>query len=173
MRLADLPLDEVLTIKGLRDVKTKRGVRFVIDLPDKKCLFVPDETNSWLLTNPKQVKAMLLLINEEKIGFRHIASGGLEFVNLEEEQAEKKAPEDDATAEQDWEGAGHMYVDESGLVDQDTVQSADAEKEEVVETEESEDQVEKENEEEDPIEVFEGNIQVSQQPPEKKRKMSK
>lgn len=86
IKLSDLPLDELFFIKEIRCIKTKKiGKWFILDLLNEKCVFVNDETNKWMLSNPKQVDAMKKLVQEQKLGFRHIGSSVIKFVDVMDE----------------------------------------------------------------------------------------
>lgn len=49
-------------------------------MEDKRCVFVPDGTNTWLLSKPEQLTKMTELAEQGKIGFTMI--GTLSFVDL-------------------------------------------------------------------------------------------
>lgn len=76
-----LPLHHVFVIENLREVKTKFGQRFIVDLRDMGTVFVPDDNNDWLIKNTKQVKLMMGLVKDKKIWFKRIGGSVAECVD--------------------------------------------------------------------------------------------
>lgn len=57
-------------------------MKYVIDMIDNKCFFVPDDTSEWLQTNDITLKKIVQLIKKKQIGFKRISSGGIDFLNM-------------------------------------------------------------------------------------------
>ena len=85
VRLYELPAEQVFVIEKIRQINTKYGLRVVLDMEDRKCFFVPDDTNVWLLRNPAQLKKMEKLADERKIGFTRVGGMSVSFLDLSEQ----------------------------------------------------------------------------------------
>ena len=98
VNVSSLPLGYVYVIEKMRPVNTKYGLKIILDFQDKKCIFVPDETNNWLFSKPKQIKKMEALIKERQIGFKNVGYSGIEFVDLTNDgKGSQASPSEDVT----------------------------------------------------------------------------
>lgn len=68
----------------------KFGERVIFDLPENRCIFVPDDINSWLLENRQEMEKMKNLVEGQKIGFERKAGATLLFTPLLKEETKKK-----------------------------------------------------------------------------------
>lgn len=88
VKVSSLPHGYIYLIKKVRQVQIKYGMKYVLDFKTNSCIFVPDETNTWMMLKPKQVKKMTELAERHQIGFKHTGYSGIEFVNLDKSQKE-------------------------------------------------------------------------------------
>lgn len=82
IRITDLVIDRCYIIKAIREVKTKNGLKYVIDMINNQYFFVPDSTSEWLLENTINLKKMIKLIEKKQVGFKRISPRGIEFLNM-------------------------------------------------------------------------------------------